>query len=108
MFSEEGGEKTTEDAFAEAAFSQSSDSPRSLLSSTNRAIAEQQNSIIQSRTPKTFADLLPEKSLNPPQLEQATSFEDLLRPPVIFEDTENGRKKIDLEKYKEDLQKEFA
>ena len=98
MFSEEGDEKTLEDAFAEPAFSQSSDSPRSLLSSTNRAIAERQNSIIQSRTPKTFADLLPEKSLNPPQLEQATSFEDLLRPPVIFEDTENGRKKIDLDK----------
>lgn len=98
MFSEEGDEKTTEDAFNEATFSQSSETPRSLLSSTNRAIAEQQNSIVQSRTPKTFADLLPEKSLNPPHLEQATSFEDLLRPPVIFEDTENGRKKIDLDK----------
>lgn len=98
MFSEEGDEKTAEDDFDEATFSQSSETPRSLFSSTNRAIAEQQNSIVQSRTPKTFADLLPEKSLNPPQLEQATSFEDLLRPPVIFEDTENGRKKIDLDK----------
>ena len=94
MFSEEGDKKTTEDSLGEATFSQSSETPRSLFSSTNRATAEQQNSIVQSRTPKTFADLLPEKSINPPQLEQATSFEDLLRPPVIFEDTENGRKKI--------------
>ena len=69
MFSEEGDEKTAEDDFDEATFSQSSETPRSLFSSTNRAIAEQQNSIVQSRTPKTFADLLPEKSLNPPQLE---------------------------------------
>ena len=98
MFSEEGDKKTTKDSFGEATFSQSSETPRSMFSSTNRATAEQQNSIVQSRTPKTFADLLPEKSINPPQLEQATSFEDLLRPPVIFEDTENGRKKIDLDK----------
>ena len=98
MLSDEGDKKASEDSLGEATFSQSSETPRSLFSSTNRATAEQQNSIVQSRTPKTFADLLPEKSINPPQLEQATSFEDLLRPPVIFEDTESGRKKIDLEK----------
>ena len=103
MFSGEGDnsdiEKTTEDIIDETTFLQSvrhSETPRSLLSSTNRASVDQQNSIIQSRTPKTFADLLPEKSLNPPQLEQATTFEDLLRPPNIFEDTKNGRMKIDL------------
>ena len=103
MFSGEGDnsdiEKTTEDIIDETTFLQSvqhSETPRSLLSSTNRASVDEQNSIIQSRTPKTFADLLPEKSLNPPQLEQATTFEDLLRPPNIFEDTKNGRMKIDL------------
>ena len=68
MFSGEGDnsdiEKTTEDIIDETTFLQSvqhSETPRSLLSSTNRASVDEQNSIIQSRTPKTFADLLPEK-----------------------------------------------
>ena len=73
---------------------------RSLLSSTSRAGAEEQNSIsLTSVRPSTFADLLPRKSLNPPKLEQATTFEDLLSPPLIYEETGTGtRRTINLEK----------
>ena len=76
---------------------------RTLLSSTNRAVAQQQNSVLfnsdPSKRPNTFADLLPRESLNPPKLEQATSFEHLLKQPKIYEETESGtRRTIDLEK----------
>ena len=79
---------------------------RSLLSTTNTAVVRGQNSItfpsdqsVAAKRLKTFADLLPRESLNPPKLEQATSFEDLLSPPVIYEESESGtRQTIDLDK----------
>ena len=79
---------------------------RSLLSSTSSARAEEKNSIflgsgaaVTSVRPSTFADLLPRESLNPPKLEQATTFEDLLSPPLIYEETDVGtRRTVDLEK----------
>ena len=99
---------TTENLQDETTFLQPhqlAETSRSLLSATNRAVINQANSILPkiqskddiSKRISAFADLLPRKSLNPPKLEQATTFEELLRPPMIFEETASGRKKIDLE-----------
>ena len=96
--------QATDHLLDQTTFSQQSElieTPRSLLSTTSRASNVNRNSILfdsTSQKPSTFADLLPKESLNPPKLEQATTFEDLLRPPNIYEETEQGRTKIDLEK----------
>ena len=75
---------------------------RSLLSSTSSARAEEKNSIflgsgaaVTSVRPSTFADLLPRESLNPPKLEKATTFEDLLSPPLIYEDGKDMHNRLD-------------
>ena len=113
MFSVEDDSATEgHEEHEDTTFSQAStilESQQSLLSTTNRASLEKntifknrdivkEKSRIRTSSPNTFADLLPKESLNPPKLEQATSFEDLLRPPNIYEETILGRKTISLDK----------